>query len=262
MILSEASNSLFDTVGGLPVHPLAVHAATVLLPLGALALLLIAFLPKWRTKYIAVTTAVLGAGALATYVAKESGEQLAARIGISEIHEQLGTALVPAAISLFALSLVIWFLDRRKAPNWQLGSAAVIAVVAIAVVGTLTFLTGHSGAEATWKDVVSSSQSDDATGSEEVESEEENEDATPSAAPSGGSITMAEVSAHNTASDCWTVVEGNVYDLTSFISRHRGGSQVLEQLCGTDGTQAFLSQHQGQGEPAQQLRELLVGPLG
>ncbi|MEZ5096403.1 MAG: DUF2231 domain-containing protein [Nocardioides sp.] len=38
---------MFDTIGGLPIHPLVVHAAVVLGPLAALLLLGYAFRPGW-----------------------------------------------------------------------------------------------------------------------------------------------------------------------------------------------------------------------
>jgi cytochrome b involved in lipid metabolism len=36
-----------------------------------------------------------------------------------------------------------------------------------------------------------------------------------------------------------------VYDLTSFVARHPGGSARIISLCGTDGTAAFTGQHAG-----------------
>ena len=47
--------SIFDLIGGLPVHPLAVHLAVVLVPLGALALIALALLPKYRATFLPLT---------------------------------------------------------------------------------------------------------------------------------------------------------------------------------------------------------------
>lgn len=60
------------------------------------------------------------------------------------------------------------------------------------------------------------------------------------------SFTAADVAAHKTASDCWTIINGNVYDLTSFIPRHPGGSEIL-RACGIDGTQLFETRHDENG---------------
>lgn len=73
--------------------------------------------------------------------------------------------------------------------------------------------------------------------------------------------TIADVSTHNSASNCWTVVSGNVYDLTSWISRHPGGEKAILSICGKDGTVAFTGQHSGQEKPEKQLATFLLGPL-
>ena len=51
----------------------------------------------------------------------------------------------------------------------------------------------------------------------------------------GAQKTRAEVALHATKFDCWTVIGATVYDLTTFIPTHDGGS-VINVLCGTDGT--------------------------
>ncbi|MEV4388804.1 DUF2231 domain-containing protein, partial [Micromonospora sp. NPDC049580] len=40
-----------DTVNGLPLHPLVVHAVVVLLPLAALGVAALAVRPSWRGRY-------------------------------------------------------------------------------------------------------------------------------------------------------------------------------------------------------------------
>jgi cytochrome b involved in lipid metabolism len=67
---------------------------------------------------------------------------------------------------------------------------------------------------------------------------------------------------HNTVSDCWSVVSGNVYNLTSYVSTHKGGAGVIEAICGKDGTKAFTGQHNGEAKPQTDLSSLLVGPFG
>lgn len=60
-------------------------------------------------------------------------------------------------------------------------------------------------------------------------------------------LTRSEVGVHNTADDCWTIIEGNVYDITPYLSRHPGGS-VISQACGIDGTSLFTQRTTGDGQ--------------
>ena len=72
---------------------------------------------------------------------------------------------------------------------------------------------------------------------------------------------LSEVQAANNAQKCWTVINGKVYDLTSFISAHKGGKGNILKLCGIDGTNQFLAQHQGQKKPEAELSSLQIGIL-
>ena len=82
-----------------------------------------------------------------------------------------------------------------------------------------------------------------------------------SAEPVAAGNTMERVKANNSASSCWTVISGNVYDLTRWIGSHPGGSGAIRSLCGTDGTAEFNSQHRGEGTPQARLAGYLLGPL-
>ncbi len=75
------------------------------------------------------------------------------------------------------------------------------------------------------------------------------------------SYTLNEVSAHVTANDCWSAINGGVYDLTSWIARHPGGARAITGLCGTDGSEAFNGQHAGGASQAAILTELKIGTL-
>ena len=84
---------------------------------------------------------------------------------------------------------------------------------------------------------------------------------TPTTSPSKSGYTMDQVKANNGASSCWSVIDGDVYDLTKWISSHPGGAAAIKSLCGLDGTSAFKAQHEGQNNPIKKLITFLLGPL-
>ena len=89
---------------------------------------------------------------------------------------------------------------------------------------------------------------------------------TPSPSPTAevttqAGYTMAKVKENNSAASCWSVISGNVYDLTKWITQHPGGASAIQSLCGIDGTSSFLAQHRGGGSPQQRLAGYLLGPL-
>jgi cytochrome b involved in lipid metabolism len=72
---------------------------------------------------------------------------------------------------------------------------------------------------------------------------------------------MAKVKENNSAASCWSVINGNVYNLTQWINSHPGGPSVIRGLCGVDGTSTFNGKHRGDGGPASILTGYLLGPL-
>lgn len=52
------------------------------------------------------------------------------------------------------------------------------------------------------------------------------------------SYKLAEVSSHNLATDCWMAIDGKVYDVTSFVSKHPGGPAIVGG-CGKNATVLF-----------------------
>lgn len=63
-------------------------------------------------------------------------------------------------------------------------------------------------------------------------------------------FTMDEVSTHNSQSDCWMVIDGSVYDMTSYLPRHPGGIEQISAGCGIDASQLFATQG-GEGSHSQ-----------
>jgi cytochrome b involved in lipid metabolism len=74
-------------------------------------------------------------------------------------------------------------------------------------------------------------------------------------------FTMDEVKKHTSNTDCWTVIDGGVYDLTEWAALHPGGPTVIRSLCGRDATADFLGRHSNQTDPARELSNYLIGKL-
>lgn len=54
-------------------------------------------------------------------------------------------------------------------------------------------------------------------------------------------LTWDEIRTHTTEASLWTVIDGEVYDLTTWAARHPGGLNVLLEVAGQDGTAAFMA---------------------
>jgi cytochrome b involved in lipid metabolism len=72
---------------------------------------------------------------------------------------------------------------------------------------------------------------------------------------------MATVKKHKTKKNCWSVVGKNVYKLTSFISRHPGGSKRIIAMCGKNATAKFRGQHGTGGRANTTLAKYKIGVL-
>ncbi len=78
-------------------------------------------------------------------------------------------------------------------------------------------------------------------------------------------LTAGEVAKHNNAGDCWLIVNGKVYNVTTFIPNHSGGSGAIIPFCGKDATTAFDTKN-GQGSHSNSAQQILsqffIGNLG
>jgi len=78
---------------------------------------------------------------------------------------------------------------------------------------------------------------------------------------SAASYSTEEVAQHASQEDCWTIVNDNVYDVTSYAPRHPGWPEKIYAICGKDGSSLFESQHDGQPKPEMMLQKLLKWAL-
>lgn len=148
---------IFYSITGIPVHPLVVHAAVVLVPLAAAMGVACVLRPSWAKKYLWLAVAFAGMGAVASFIAKESGEQLERQVGEPGFdHAEYGD-LMPLVAGLLLLCLGAMWLAMKKSADSDSRSPLVL-VTSIAVVGAAIFATvwmvlvGHSGAKSVWEE--------------------------------------------------------------------------------------------------------------
>jgi len=67
----------------------------------------------------------------------------------------------------------------------------------------------------------------------------------------------ADARAHATRDDAWVIVDGNVYDVTTWIPKHPGGDRLLLAFAGRDCTDQFAAFHRP--ETRKRLDAFLVG---
>jgi hypothetical protein len=159
-------------IGGLPLHPLVVHAAVTLVPLSALAAVGLAILPRWRWLTRWPTAGLTVASAAVAWVSRLSGgalmDERSALLGSGQVrdqverHGELGE-LLSLSMLPFALLVVLaaWSLagtsalasgrgeQRSRLPALEKVLPAVLVLASLGVL-VLVVLTGDSGARAVW----------------------------------------------------------------------------------------------------------------
>lgn len=104
---------------------------------------------------------------------------------------------------------------------------------------------------------------------DEWEDEDDDDRAAPTSPTTGtgstnttaSGYTVAEVAQHSSRSSCWSIINGNVYDLTSWIPKHPGGEGAILGICGKDGSSKFNGQHGGGASQAQILVGFKIGAV-
>lgn len=160
---------MFDTVTGLPVHALVVHAVVVLGPLAALLLVAYAVRPGWRVglRWPTVALSLIAAGS--AFVATQSGEALEERVGDPAYeHAEKGDL---AAISMYvlvgAVLLVVFLLARAGQAARMSAITVVVSLLAAAFAFYAVVDAGHSGASSVWKGTVSGTTPDSGEGDDD-----------------------------------------------------------------------------------------------
>ena len=153
---------MLDTILGLPLHPLVVHATVVIVPTATLLVALAAVYPRFRawagpvpalTALLAVVLVPLSTG---------SGESLEGRVGDSHLvheHAEIAGTLIWFVIPLAAVAVAGYWMHRRSTAGQPVAGKGLVTAVAVAAVAlsgaTLVdvALIGHSGAKASWSAV-------------------------------------------------------------------------------------------------------------
>jgi hypothetical protein len=163
---------VFDTILGIPAHPLLIHAAVVFIPLLILGAIVYAAWPPFRSR---IGWAVLALAVIAPFsalFAKLSGENLKTRLATRGVHpaglaqhNSYGddTFWWTLALGVVTLAFVFytWRLSRAV-PADGVGTATaakpmvriaatVVTVVLGAVTGYYVFRTGDTGAHMVWQ---------------------------------------------------------------------------------------------------------------
>lgn len=85
---------------------------------------------------------------------------------------------------------------------------------------------------------------------------------TPASTTNSGTIyNLATVAKHASKSDCWTIVNGSVYNITSYVPVHPGGVAEIVRACGVDSTDLFNSIMQHGRRADSELASLKIGVL-
>lgn len=78
-------------------------------------------------------------------------------------------------------------------------------------------------------------------------------------------LNIAEISKHNSASDCWLIISNKVYEVTRYLNSHPGSPSTITPYCGKDGTNAFATKDIGvphSSTASNLLNNYLLGNVG
>jgi hypothetical protein len=158
---------MFDTIAGLPLHPLFVHATEVIVPTAAVVVALAALWPQFRRWARFLPLGLSLVALVLVPISTQSGEALQERVketSLIETHGEMAEGLAPWVFALVVLAGVLlwWNWDESRAtapraPSWVALLLAVTAVLGAAGTLVQAVRIGHSGATATWSNVAGSS---------------------------------------------------------------------------------------------------------
>jgi uncharacterized membrane protein len=156
---------VFEEFKDLPLHPLVVHAAVVLIPLLVVGAVVYAVAPGLRPRIGWAVTGLAVVAPLAALFAKLSGDAFRQRLidknslggqvlqRVND-HRSLGNITLWFTIALAVTTLLLLFITSRRAPAIPRWGIVVVGVVVVGLAvgsGYYVFWTGDYGARAVWE---------------------------------------------------------------------------------------------------------------
>ena len=139
---------------GLPLHPLLVHGAVVLVPLVAIGALVMSYLPSFSRRHGKIILGLAVVAQISVFLAKISGEAFEEILNKNvQKHAELGEIAPLVTIPMVVLIYLRWRMDRSGS---TFGSVLIRRLTSVAlVIASLAslvviFLVGHSGASPVW----------------------------------------------------------------------------------------------------------------
>jgi hypothetical protein len=151
---------VFETILGIPAHPLLIHAAVVFVPLLVVGAIGYVAAPNLRPRITWAVFLLAIVAPLCALASKLSGDAFRARLVRLKLsspqiltkideHRHYGTmtAIVTAALGVLTLLLVLVPALRKGPLGWVVGAATVVVAV---VTSYYVFKTGDTGAHIVW----------------------------------------------------------------------------------------------------------------
>ena len=161
-------------IGGLPLHPLVVHAAVTLVPLAAVAAWALALVPSWRwlSRWLALLASI--GAVVVVYVARMSGKALlrdrpflnqpGTRTAQLIATHQHRAAILMVLVVLLAAAVIVAFLvlpaksglvsgqlDHGGTDTRVISTVTVLLLLLLGLAVLVSvFLVGEAGARAVW----------------------------------------------------------------------------------------------------------------
>ncbi len=144
----------FGMIAGLPLHPLLVHSAVVLVPLVAIGALVMSYLPSFSRRHGKLILILALVAQVSVFLAKISGEAFSEILNKNvDKHAQLGEIAPFVTLPMVALIYLRWRMDRAGS---SIGNVVIRRLTSVALVISsiaslvVIFLVGHSGASSVW----------------------------------------------------------------------------------------------------------------